>query len=167
VFATAALRGGVSTLISRTGCLIPIDRFRDRNKDLYEEVANMKRFTTAQIEKLLIPELEKAQYRRLELHAPQTTMGMFAIGFTIEDVADREAYDSRMALQKVLSTALAGTNWRITTEGASYQLGVLSGRLRGFEGEKELVELAQSRERKRSKKSQKNKTTRRRTADAA
>ena len=28
VFAAAALRGGVSTLISRTRCLIPIDRFR-------------------------------------------------------------------------------------------------------------------------------------------
>jgi len=28
VFAAAVLRGGVSTLISRTRCLIPIDRFR-------------------------------------------------------------------------------------------------------------------------------------------
>jgi len=28
VFAAAALRGGVSTLVSRTRCLIPTDRFR-------------------------------------------------------------------------------------------------------------------------------------------
>jgi hypothetical protein len=118
---------------------------KEHNKLLYAEVANTKKLTTAQLERLLIPELDKAQYRRLELHTPQTEKGMFTIAFTAEDVSDRGAYDSRQALQKVLSTALAGTNWRLTTDGTVYQLGVLSGRLRGFEHEDELLELVLSR----------------------
>jgi len=46
---------------------------------------------------------------------------------------------------------LADTNWRLMSDGASYKLGFLSGRLKGVEGEDDLKKLAESNLKKRNK----------------
>jgi len=48
---------------------------------------------------------------------------------------------SRLAAQKVIKTALDPTNWRLMTAGLSYRLGYLSGSLKGYEWEEDLMEI--------------------------
>lgn len=45
--------------------------------------------------------------------------------------------------KKLITTALANTNWRLMSEGVSHRLGYLSGRLRAYESEDELRKLVE------------------------
>jgi hypothetical protein len=51
--------------------------------------------------------------------------------------------DSRTHLKKLITTALADTNWRLMSEGVRHRLGYLSGRLRAYESEDELRKLVE------------------------
>lgn len=63
----------------------------------------------------------------------------------------RPEYDSRKTLEKILEKALEDTNWSQMSEGVSYRLGFLSGRIRGYETEEDLQELTKSRMKKNGK----------------
>ena len=64
------------------------------------------------------------------------------IEFTVPDnKASREEYDSKHQLQKLFKSTLEKTNWRLMSEGVYYRLGILNGRLRGYELEEDLLRL--------------------------
>ena len=64
------------------------------------------------------------------------------IGFScLDSKSDREDYDSRKTLKKLVDEALVDTNWRLVSDGISYRLGYLNGRLRAYEREEDLKEL--------------------------
>jgi hypothetical protein len=44
------------------------------------------------------------------------------------------------------------TNWKLVEDSISYRLGIMSGRLRGFEFEDDIVGLAKARQKKLEKK---------------
>jgi len=44
-------------------------------------------------------------------------------------------------LQKLIKSTLEKTNWRLMSEGVYYKLGILSGRLRGYENDEDLLNL--------------------------
>ena len=52
--------------------------------------------------------------------------------------------ESSSDLKKLIKKRLKGTNWRLMTDGVSYRLGMLSGRLRGYEQEEGLVKLVRT-----------------------
>ena len=53
-----------------------------------------------------------------------------------------------MTLKKTINEALENTNWKLVEDGISYRLGILSGRLRGFEFEEDLVKMVKARREK-------------------
>ncbi len=64
------------------------------------------------------------------------------IGFScLDSKVDRGDYDSRKALKKLVDKALVDTNWRLATDGISYRLGYLTGRLHAYESEEDLKKL--------------------------
>ena len=64
------------------------------------------------------------------------------INFTVQDnKTGREEYDSRMTLKKLIQKLLIETNWRLMSDGIDYRLGILSGRLRGYEREEDLLKI--------------------------
>lgn len=64
------------------------------------------------------------------------------IGFNcLDSKSDREDYDSRKALEKLIKKTLEHTNWRLMSDGISYWLGYLNGGLRAYEREEDLKEL--------------------------
>lgn len=63
------------------------------------------------------------------------------VGFTVQNSRGRPEYDSRNGLRKLISGSLEGTNWRLISEGITYRLGYLSGRIKGYETEEGLPEL--------------------------
>lgn len=116
---------------------------KEKNKELYDKVAKIKKLKVADIQKLIQKAIEKEGYTNLEFEKPE--MNKFvSVSFTVMDnKPDREEYDSKVQLKKLIEKALAKTNWQLMSEGISYRVGYLSGRLRVYETEEDLIKLIQ------------------------
>ena len=85
--------------------------------------------------------LRKEEYINLDFSKPEIGRDII-INFTVQDnKTDRGEYDSRIQLQRLIKKTLEKTNWRLMSEGIMYRLGILSGRLRGYELEEDLIKL--------------------------
>lgn len=106
----------------------------------YEQVSKLKKLTIIELEKLLAETLEKANYMKLTFSSPEIGQFIFA-PFTLQDAdTSRRQNISTSALEKLLKSALENTNWRLV-DSVSYRLGFLSGRLKGYEREDDLLNL--------------------------
>jgi predicted DNA-binding ArsR family transcriptional regulator len=64
------------------------------------------------------------------------------IGFScLDNKSGREDYDSRKTLKKLVDKALIDTNWRLMSDGISYRLGYLNGKIRAYEREEDIKKL--------------------------
>jgi len=114
---------------------------RDKNKELYDKLAEIKKLSVAGLLSFLKPLLEKEGYIKLDFSKPEIDRGVI-VPFTVQDnKTDRVECDSGIQLQRVLKKNLEATNWRLMSEGVSYRLGILTGRLRGYESEEDLFKL--------------------------
>ena len=114
---------------------------KEGNKDLYDAVAELKKPKIAELIPLLAPALEKSGYIEFSLDKPEMGKDVF-IGFScLDSKSDREDYDSRKTLKKLVVKILQDTHWRLMSDGISYRLGYLNGRLRAYEREEDLIEL--------------------------
>ena len=121
---------------------------KEKHKELYEKVAKLKKLTVIELEKILTPALEAAGYVRLQFGTPDMGKDIF-LPFTLQDTkSERTNRESSYDLERLLRKTLADTNWRLMSEGVSYRVGFLSGRLRAYEREDDLVELMRVKERK-------------------
>jgi hypothetical protein len=55
--------------------------------------------------------------------------------------SDSDEYNSKQKLKKLIQSSLESTTWRLMSDGISYRLELLSGRIRVYEDEKDLVKL--------------------------
>jgi len=124
-----------------------VDRMMEREKDkeLYEMLAAVKRLSIAQVEQILQPILETSNYKNLHFSQPELGRGIKVEFIAQEATPDKSAYDSRIDLRKLIDEALRDTNWKLMSDGISYQLGFLQGRLLGIQNEDDLKELVQLR----------------------
>lgn len=108
-------------------------REREKNKDAYEAAAKLRRLTIVELKDLLSPILEQEGYAEFSLEKPE--MGRFVVApfSCLDSKSGRSGYESRKTLKKKLADALADTNWRLMSDGTSYRLGYLTGRLRAHE----------------------------------
>ncbi len=114
---------------------------KEKNKDIYDKVAKIKKLKVPELKKLLNKKLEKEKYIDLNFTKIDTQMDVI-VSFTVQDdKGGREDYDSRTELRRLINKTLENTNWRLMSEGVSYKLGVLEGRLRGYNKEEDLVKL--------------------------
>jgi len=114
---------------------------REKNKKLYEKLDKIKKLNIAQLKEFLTPLLEKENYTQLDFSKPEMDRDII-INFTVQDnKTDREEYDSRIQLRRLIKRILENTNWRLMSEGIYYRLGILSGRFRGYELEEDLLKL--------------------------
>lgn len=106
----------------------------------YEQVSKLKKLTIIELEKILAETLEKANYTKLAFSSPEIGQFIFA-PFTLQDAdTSRRENISTSTLEKLLKTILENTNWRLA-DRVSYRLGFLSGRLKGYEREDDLLNL--------------------------
>lgn len=118
---------------------------KEKHKDLYDAVAKIKILPIAELQTLLNPIIQKAGYTNFVIGKPEVLRGV-TVEFSLRDnQVGRSQHDSAHGLEKLLQKALEGTNWRLMSDGVRYTLGFLNGRLRGVEGEEELLELAKRR----------------------
>lgn len=122
-----------------------MDSFKEKEKKeadpAFQKAKKLKKLGIVDLEKILTEVLEKEKYIKLSLDKPE--MGKFVIvPFTVQDAdSSRKEYDSTTKLRKLIKTTLEDTNWRLMTEGASYRLGYVYGRLKGYEREEDLMEI--------------------------
>jgi len=114
---------------------------RKKNKDVYDKVASLKKLPIGEIKRIMAEALEKDSYGDLQFDKPE--LGRYvAVSFTAQDnKIDRQEYDSKHKLKKLIDNILADTNWRLMSDGISYRMGYVSGRIRGYEGEEELLKI--------------------------
>ncbi len=108
---------------------------------VYTQVKQLNKLSVVELEKVLTKTLEKEKYVKLAFSSPE--IGQFVIvPFTIQDAdSSRSEYDSTHKLKKTIKALLNETNWRLMSEGTTYRLGYVSGRLKGYEREEDLASL--------------------------
>ena len=125
-----------------------------KDEELKEErvaVAKLQKLTVVDLEKLLAPILEKAAYIKLQFGQPDIGKDLF-LPFAVHDAkSERRDMASTHDLQKLIRKTLNDTNWRLMSEGTSYRVGILTGRLRAYEREEDLIELVEQQEKKAAK----------------
>lgn len=92
---------------------------------------------------------EEARFGRLNLGVPESIKGSLWIPCTAQDLVSRDGFSSTKTLHSVLKKTLAGTNWRLGSEGLQYALGILTGRFHGVEREADLLKLVDAQSRRR------------------
>ncbi len=117
-------------------------KFKEQNKKLFDLKAKIKTLPVAELQSLLNPIIQKAGYTNFVLGKPDLLRGVTVEFATQDTQVGRPQYDSIQVLKKLIEKTLLETNWRLMSDGISYRLGFLTGRLRGVEGEEELLELA-------------------------
>lgn len=123
---------------------------RDKHQDVYDAADQLQKLTIDQLEKMLIAVMAKNGYVKLELAQPEINKYVI-IPFTVRDAKpDREHRSSEIDLRQLIRTTLEPTSWRLMNDGVTYRLGILSGKLKGYEREEDLVQLVQQIKKKQS-----------------
>lgn len=123
----------------------------EENKDVFEAIKNIQKLTILELQNLLAPILEKADYVQFSFEKPEIQKDVI-LEFNMQDSkSGRVDRSSTHDAQKIIKKALEPTNWRLMSEGLSYKLGFLQGRLRGVEGEDALRKLAEGNLKKKMK----------------
>lgn len=114
---------------------------RKQSDPAYQRVKKIKKLKVIDLEKLLSKVLEKEMYVNLQFGKPEIGKCVI-VPFSVQEADDnREEYDGKNNLRKLIKKTLEKTNWRLMSDGISYRLGYLSGRLKGYEKEEDLVKL--------------------------
>ena len=111
---------------------------REKHKEIYEKAKKTKKLTIAELSDLLAEKLSADDFKGLVITNTEVTRDLI-ITFTVQDTkSGRDEGHSRSDLKKSLTKILDGTNWKVMSDGVSYKLGLLSGRLRGID-DKEVI----------------------------
>jgi len=108
----------------------------------YQKVSQLRKLSIIDLEKLLNKIFEKEKYSKLSFDKPE--MGrQVIVAFSVQDTNSSRKQDaSTNQLQKLIKDILEDTNWRLMSDGISYRLCYLSGRLKGYESEEDFFELS-------------------------
>ncbi|MCC7303875.1 zinc ribbon domain-containing protein, partial [bacterium] len=100
-----------------------------------------KKLDTNELEKLLNTSLIPIGYKGLTFGKVDIDRYVI-IPFTLQDTdTRRKGSDSIRAFTDTMKPMLENTNWRLMKDDVMYRLGYLSGRLKGYEREDDLVSL--------------------------
>lgn len=114
---------------------------RKENKEVYDAIAKIKKLPIAEVQKILTETAESNTYTSLQFQQPEMGKDVVVSFTAMEGKSGRSEYDSKQQLKKAIEKALEGSNWRLMSDGISYRVGYLSGRLRCLEREDDLKNL--------------------------
>jgi len=115
----------------------------------YKKVETLNKWSVVELEKNLSEALEIKRYAKLRFDKPEIDKYVI-IPFTVQDASmSRKERRSERELRRSIKTVLADSNWRLMNESVSYRLGYVSGRLKGYEREEDLVQIMRGGRRKK------------------
>ena len=107
----------------------------------FKKAKKLKKLKLNQLKELLTEKINNEKYVDLQFGKPD--IGKYVIvDFTVNDSDDnRSEYDSEKQLKKLITKTLKSTNWRLMSDGINYRMGILSGRLKAFERDEDLIKI--------------------------
>lgn len=133
-------------------CLITFERIKQINEEFektkikeadpaYKKAKSLKKIKVVEVNRILKEALDKEGFIELQFEKPD--IGKFVtVPFTTQDKKeDREEYESKKHLKKLIEKALEPSNWRLMSDGISYRAGYLSSRLRCYESEDDQLNM--------------------------
>lgn len=136
---------GEKYILSQNQLKDTVDRIKEIEKKevdpIYQKARSLKKLKVFELQKLLKETLEKERYVELSFEKPELNRDVI-IPFSVQESdVNRGDYDSKNNLKKLINKTLEETNWRLMSEGIDQRLGILSGRLRGYESEDDLAKI--------------------------
>lgn len=118
------------------------------SEDVREKAKTLKKLTILELEELINESIKDTQFVRLQFKDPVTERDLY-IPFVVYDTnANTNPKASEIDLTKIINKVTKDTNWRLMTDGINYRLGMLTGRLRAYEREDDVLELVRVRNKK-------------------
>lgn len=117
----------------------------------HEKLLSVNKIAITDLETLINKALEDSGFTRLSIGEPDMDRHVL-VPFTLQETKPkRRDRESIADLYDLLKTALKDTNWRAPKELINYRLGFLSGKLKGYESEDDLLKLFGKEEPKKPK----------------
>lgn len=117
----------------------------------HEKLLSVNKITITDLEVLVNKALADSGFTRLSIGEPEIDRHVL-VPFTVQETKPkRRDRESIADLYDLLKTALKDTNWRAPKDLISYRLGFLSGKLKGYESEDDLLKLFGKEESKKPK----------------
>lgn len=119
-----------------------------RKKDpIIQQIQKLKKLTVIQLKKLIGGSLKKESYTDLKFGKLEIGKYVIVDFSVLETMDDRKEYNSQQILRKLIKRLLEDTNWRLMSDGIDYRLGILTGRLKAYEREEDLIEILKKKKR--------------------
>lgn len=107
----------------------------------YQAAIKLNKLKVGELLKRLTPIFEQNNLINLVFGTPEIGKHVI-VTFTCQDNdTSRKNTDQFQTLKKAIKESLESTNWRLMSEGLSYRLGYLSGRIKGYEQEQDFIEI--------------------------
>lgn len=107
----------------------------------HEKLLSVNKISITNLETLVNTALEKSGFTRLSFGNPDMDRYVL-VPFTVQEAKPkRRDRESVSDLYNLLKKALKDTNWRAPKDMISYRLGFLTGKLKGYELEDDLLKL--------------------------
>ncbi len=117
----------------------------------HEKLLKIDRLSISDLEILLKKALTDSGFTRLTFDKPKLDRQVI-VPFTLQETkSKRRNQNSIKDLYKLLKTRLENTNWRASKNNIGYRLGVLTGQLKGYEAEEDLLKLFEKKQTKKPK----------------
>lgn len=117
----------------------------------HEKLLSVNKIAITDLETLVNKALEDSGFTRLSIGEPDIDRHVL-VPFTVQETkSKRRDCESVADLYDLLKTALKDTNWRAPKDLITYRLGFLSGKLKGYESEDDLLKLFGKEEPKKPK----------------
>lgn len=113
---------------------------RKEHKEEYDAVANITKLTIPQVKELLTGVLDDKIYTNLIFEKPEIQR-FVSMEFSLEELETDNQKASTNKVRKIVREALDKTNWRLMSGGIDYRLGLMTGRIRAYESEEDLLKL--------------------------
>jgi hypothetical protein len=117
-------------------------------EDVREKVKILKKLTILELEELINDAIKDTQFVRLQFKDPVTDRDLYVPFIVYDTNATTNPKASEHDLSRLINKVTKDTNWRLMSDGINYRLGMLTGRLRAYEREEDILELVRVRNKK-------------------
>lgn len=118
----------------------------------FEKAMTINKMAIVEVEKLLTETFEKENYTKFSTDKPEIDRFVI-VPFNLQDGDSIRGKKNNLSdLEKLIKQTLEGTNWRLLNGSLMNRLGFISGRLKGYEQEQDLLEISGYKKEKEKKK---------------
>lgn len=111
---------------------------QEQEKYRFDAVQKLK---IPHLEQRLIQLTEKENYTKFSFEKPVFTSHT-VIQFSVQDPTDRSEMESLKQLQMAMQADLFETNWRLAKSDLTYRMGYITGKVKGFEQDDDILKIA-------------------------